>query len=250
MTAIDKPKRGPGRPKGLGRVPGSGRAKGTRNKDRTATIEQIMREADPIQYLCKVARGDRMEAGDGPDAKKKSWWFPTGDQRLTAMQTLARKVLPDLRATELTGRDGEPVIPPTRVDELYSTMEVARRLAFVLAGGLEAKRVLEETDASGVDPEPEPIPEPEAPSKPVEEPPEPPVEPAEPSLPKHAYLHIEEGVLDPSGTRAWVVMAGREEQSVFHGADARQLARDWMARKFGASPAEEIELPLSEEVIP
>ena len=44
----------------------------------------------------------------------------------------------------------------------------------------------------------------------------------------------------------WVVMAGRQEQSVFRGPDARQLARDWMARKFGASPAEEIEVPLPE----
>ncbi len=77
MTTAIKSKRGPGRPKGLGRVPGSGRAKGTPNRDRTATIDKIMREADPIQYLCKVARGDRLEAGDGPDAKKKTWWFPS-----------------------------------------------------------------------------------------------------------------------------------------------------------------------------
>ena len=161
MTAIDKPKRGPGRPKGLGRVPGSGRAKGTRNKDRTATIEQIMREADPIQYLCKVARGDRMEAGDGPDAKKKSWWFPTGDQRLTAMQTLARKVLPDLKATELTGRDGTPVIKPSRHDELYSSLELARRTAYLLAAGDAAIQELSVLDAPRIDTVSQPIPEPE-----------------------------------------------------------------------------------------
>jgi hypothetical protein len=178
MTAIDKPKRGPGRPKGLGRVPGSGRAKGTRNKDRTATIEQIMREADPIQYLCKVARGDRMEAGDGPDAKKKSWWFPTGDQRLTAMQTLARKVLPDLKATEITGADGAPLIKPTRRDELYSSLEVARRTAFLLAAGDAANQEIAVLGAPRIDTESQLIPEPETAGKE----PEPPVAPTEPSL--------------------------------------------------------------------
>ncbi len=65
--------------------------------------------ADPLEFLCKVARGDRMSAAAKPGASKKSWWVPTGDQRISAAQTLARKVLPDLKATELTGDLG-PVI--------------------------------------------------------------------------------------------------------------------------------------------
>ena len=108
MSEIIKLKRGPGRPKGLGKVPGSGRKPGTPNRDRAATIERIMREADPLLFLCKVARGDRMEAGGEPGASKKSWWIPTGDQRISAAQTLARKVLPDMKAVELTGEP--PVI--------------------------------------------------------------------------------------------------------------------------------------------
>ncbi len=242
MTAIDKPKRGPGRPKGLGRVPGSGRAKGTRNKDRTATIEQIMREADPIQYLCKVARGDRMEAGDGPDAKKKSWWFPTGDQRLTAMQTLARKVLPDLKATEITGAGGTPLIePPTHRENLMSNLELAMQISFALRKGDEAKKELDAMDGPTAVAEPEPAPEPETAT-------EPPAEPAEPLFPKHAYVYIEEGERERSGTRAWLAMEDRDVLNTFHGADARQKARDWVGMKFGASPAEEIEVPLSEAV--
>ena len=114
-TTTDKPKakRGPGRPKGLGRVPGSGRKRGTPNRDRAATIEKIMREADPLLYLCKIARGDRLEAGDGPDATKKSWWFPTGDQRISALQTLARKVLPDMKAVE---HSGDSPVQITRIE--------------------------------------------------------------------------------------------------------------------------------------
>ncbi len=109
MTTTAKPKRKPGRPKGLGRVPGSGRAKGTANKDRAATVERIMREADPLGFLAKVCRGDRMEAALEPGAKKKTWWFPTGDQRISAATTLARKVMPDIKSVEHSGPLGEPL---------------------------------------------------------------------------------------------------------------------------------------------
>ena len=73
-----------------------------------------MREADPILFLCKVARGDRMSAAARPGASEKSWWVPTGDQRISAAQTLARKVLPDLKATELTGDLGPVITGITR----------------------------------------------------------------------------------------------------------------------------------------
>ncbi len=103
IPTTEKPKRGPGRPKGLGRVPGSGRKRGTPNKDRAATIEKIMRQADPLDFLCKVCNGDRMSAASEPGAKSKTWWYPTGDQRISAAQTLARKVLPDMKAVEYIG---------------------------------------------------------------------------------------------------------------------------------------------------
>ncbi len=102
-------KRGPGRPRGLGKVPGSGRQRGTCNKDRAATVERIMKEADPLLFLCKVCRGDRMQAALDPGAKKRTFWFPTGDQRITAAQTLARKVMPDMKSIEHAGPLGEPL---------------------------------------------------------------------------------------------------------------------------------------------
>ena len=102
-------KRPPGRPRGLGKVPGSGRQKGTPNRDRSATIERIQKEADPLLFLCKVCRGDRMEAAPEPGSKKRGWWYPTGDQRISAAQTLSRKVLPDMKAVELGGPLGEPL---------------------------------------------------------------------------------------------------------------------------------------------
>ena len=106
MTDTTTKKRGrpPGQPRTGGRKPG------TPNKDRAATIERIMREADPIGFLCKVVRGDRMTDGPEPGSRKRSWWYPSGDQRITAAQTLAKKCLPDMKAVESTGPQGEPLV--------------------------------------------------------------------------------------------------------------------------------------------
>ena len=51
-----------------------------------------------------------MEAAPEPGAQKRTHWFPTADQRITAAQTLARKVRPDLKAVEGTGADGGDLI--------------------------------------------------------------------------------------------------------------------------------------------
>ncbi len=75
MSETTTEKRGPGRPRGLGKVPGSGRKKGTPNRDRSATIERIQKEADPILFLCKVVRGDRMSAAAESGEKKKPGGF-------------------------------------------------------------------------------------------------------------------------------------------------------------------------------
>jgi len=94
-----------------GRVPGSGRKKGTPNFDRAATTERIMKKADPLNFLCKIVKGDRFSAGVEADGRKKEHWVvPTLDQRITAAQILARKVLPDMKAIEATGSQGEPFV--------------------------------------------------------------------------------------------------------------------------------------------
>ena len=102
-------RRGPGRPKGLGRVPGSGRRKGTPNRDTAQTREFIQKEADPIAFLSRVCRGLQFEAALDPGDAKKAKMYPTLDQRLHAAQTLARKVLPDMKAIEMTGEAGAPI---------------------------------------------------------------------------------------------------------------------------------------------
>jgi hypothetical protein len=108
-TAVKKPKkRPPGRPRGHPRS--GGRARGTPNRDRAFTVARIEREADPIGLLIKITRGDRMTAGPEPGAKKKAWWYPSADQRVQAATVLARKILPDQRAVETSGPQGEPIV--------------------------------------------------------------------------------------------------------------------------------------------
>ena len=106
IPTIEKPKRGPGRPKGLGKVPGSGRKKGTANKHSAKMREYIAKHSGDITFLCQVAAGKRFFAADPQDPTKRIYLYPTGEQRLQATQILARKHVPDLKGVELTSDDG------------------------------------------------------------------------------------------------------------------------------------------------
>ena len=236
-------KRGPGRPKGLGKVPGSGRAPGTPNKSTVQTRSRIEELADPIGFLADVMAGKRMTAAGEPGDMKRTWCYPSLAQRVAAGETLLRKLLPDLKSQELTGKDGSPLVPePTHHEKLIGIAETARVIGFAIARGEVAKRELDDLDAPEPDPVPQRVPEPEPE-------PEPPAEPTEPALPKHAYIYIEEGERERSGSRAWLAMEGRGQiLRTFHGPDARALARHWIGTKYAASPAEEFEVPLEEEL--
>ncbi len=144
----------PGRPKGLGKVPGSGRAKGTPNRSTVQTRDRIQELADPIQFLADVMAGKRMVAADEPGDMKKTWCYPTLAQRVQASETLLRKLLPDLKATEITGADGAPLIGRTRRVELLGTMEAARLILAALREGVEAEAELDEMDAPTIEAEP------------------------------------------------------------------------------------------------
>ena len=102
-------KRGPGRPRGLGRVPGSGRAKGVPNKANAITRDFIIKEGSPIQFLCNVVKGRRFSTAKEPGDAKRVHVYPTMDQRLNAARILASKVMPDMKAIEHTGVAGEPL---------------------------------------------------------------------------------------------------------------------------------------------
>jgi len=103
----EPPKRRPGRKRGC--VKTGGRARGTPNRSTVQTRDRIQALADPIAFLADVMAGKRMVAAAEPGDVKKTWCYPTLAQRVQAGETLLRKLLPDLRAQELTGKDGAPV---------------------------------------------------------------------------------------------------------------------------------------------
>ncbi len=107
VSATQAPKRKPGRPKGLPRT--GGRAKGTPNRKNLVTRDYVIKEGAPLAFLCSVVRGKRFTAAAAPGDSKRTHVFPSLDQRLRAAEILSRKVLPDLKSQELTGKDGGPV---------------------------------------------------------------------------------------------------------------------------------------------
>ena len=144
MIEVPNAKRKPGRPKGSTKWPGSGRKKGTVNKSTAELRRYIHRNANPVAQVCKIAKGK--VAIDGLS-------------QADAIKMLYRAVIPELRGEVLTGEDGAPLIEPTRRDELFSKVELARRMAFVLAAGDEAKRELVVLNTPKIDTEPQLIPE-------------------------------------------------------------------------------------------
>ncbi len=106
-TATTTPKRPLGRPRGYPRS--GGRAKGTPNKKNQVTRDYVIKEGAPLAFLCRVVRGKRFTAAAQLGDNKRVYIYPTLDQSLRAAEILSRKVLPDLKSTELTGKDGGAV---------------------------------------------------------------------------------------------------------------------------------------------
>ena len=98
-----------GRKPGSPKPAGSGRKKGTPNKQTIATRAQILEKCDPLKILADVALGKRWAVVDPADSSKRILSYPSGDQRIHAVTTLAKKVSPDLRAQELSGPGGAPI---------------------------------------------------------------------------------------------------------------------------------------------
>ena len=86
-----------------GRAKTGGRAKGAPNKVSAATRERIEKEADPIGFLVDVVNGEPIEVADQKDPSATTAVYPSYEQRQDAAKTLARKVLPDMKALEHSG---------------------------------------------------------------------------------------------------------------------------------------------------
>ncbi len=105
----DKPKRKPGRPKGTPKS--GGRKPGVPNRKNAISRDFIIKKGAPIETLCKIAKGEKIQAAaDSARASKREGIYPTIDQRLTAARILASKIVPDMKSVDLSGDGGAPFV--------------------------------------------------------------------------------------------------------------------------------------------
>ncbi len=108
MPETGTPKRPPGRPKGTPKS--GGRKPGVPNKKNAITRDFIVKNGAPVATLCKIAKGEKlMAAADSASAATRNGVYPTIDQRLNAARILAQKIVPDMKAVEVSGPQGEPL---------------------------------------------------------------------------------------------------------------------------------------------
>ncbi len=86
-----------------GRAKTGGRVRGAPNKITATTRERIEKEADPIGFLVNIVNGEPIEVANPADSSSTVTVYPSYEQRQDAAKTLARKVLPDMKAVEHSG---------------------------------------------------------------------------------------------------------------------------------------------------
>ncbi|WP_428660472.1 hypothetical protein [Reyranella sp.] len=96
-----------GRPLGLPKS--GGRKKGVPNKTTADAKETILKRGKPMELLCDVARGLKIRVGPQAGPGEPQFVYPTLGERLQAARTLLAKVVPDVKAVEVTGKDGGPI---------------------------------------------------------------------------------------------------------------------------------------------
>ncbi len=108
MPETKAPKRPPGRP--VGHPKSGGRKPGVPNRKNAITRDYIIKNGCPLNILCQIAQGKKIQAADTESASKRVGIYPTVDQRLNAARILAAKVAPDLKSIDLAAGDGSPFV--------------------------------------------------------------------------------------------------------------------------------------------
>ena len=109
MAETPTKKRPPGSPKGYPKS--GGRKPGTANKSTQLGRDFIIARGAPIETLCKIAKGEKIQAAaDIASAAKRNGIYPTIDQRLAAARILAGKIVPDMKSVDLSADGGAPFV--------------------------------------------------------------------------------------------------------------------------------------------
>ena len=131
--AAPAPRRKPGRAPGSPKVPGSGRRKGVPNAMGREARVYLAAESGYLDMIARVCSGKPIRMS-GPTGRK-TWYHPDWQDRKWAIELVASKCVPTMSAAEVSGPDGESLVPA-----MYSMpdKEIARRCALILTLADEA----------------------------------------------------------------------------------------------------------------
>jgi hypothetical protein len=132
-TRNERTTRGPGKPKGHPKT--GGRKKGTPNVASQTTRAEIQARVvtvanSALEKMARIAAGEAIFSGPHGSVGKASRRVPSIEMQMRAASTIIDKVLPALKASEITGADGAPLIPsaaePNKRDLARAIMGVFR----------------------------------------------------------------------------------------------------------------------------
>ena len=119
-----------------------GRPKGIPNKVNRIAKEAIL-DAEPHSFLIRVMEGRKFKRAGTDGARATTECYPTLGQSIGAAETLLRKIAPDMKAQEITGADGERLLP----ESPRSDLDTARAVAFLLnRAAYDAGKPMPQTD--------------------------------------------------------------------------------------------------------
>ena len=122
-----------GRPKGTAKT--GGRKPGAVNRPPDELRRFINHRGRPLELLAAIADGRKVSAANPEKPGEIIRVYPSLNERVSAARTLLNKLLPDLKSSELTGPDGAAL---DLGQQSMSPFELARRIAFTLAQGIQA----------------------------------------------------------------------------------------------------------------
>ena len=110
-------------------MPGSGRKKGVPNKLGREAREYLAANSDYLKTICALAKGKAIKFA-AKRGHKPTWHQPDWPDVKWALETIVNKLVPTVAAAEITGADGERLLPESFADK--SELDTARAVAFLL----------------------------------------------------------------------------------------------------------------------
>jgi hypothetical protein len=75
---------------------------------------ELLSRSNAIEVLADICAGKKLFCGPKGEAGKPAWRYPSIAHRMRALEIVLSKVVPDLKSSEVTGKDGVPLYPENK----------------------------------------------------------------------------------------------------------------------------------------